>query len=81
MAAEQKRLGFAETFMLGGIAAGIAKTAAAPLERVMFLQQSSHELVKLGKLATPYTVRVMAPHCSRHLLDECGFLLDGCCWC
>merc|ERR1740123_1600299 len=52
--ADQK-LGFLESFMLSGVAAGVSKTAAAPIERV-----------KLGRLNKPYagvmdcTKRVLA---------------------
>jgi solute carrier family 25 (mitochondrial adenine nucleotide translocator), member 4/5/6/31 len=53
---ESPSIGFLETFALGGISAGIAKTVAAPLERLVFLQQSQHELIKLGKLSHSYSV-------------------------
>ena len=35
-----KKLGFAENFMLSGVAAGVSKTAAAPIERVKLLVQN-----------------------------------------
>ncbi len=50
-----KKLNFFEDFMLGGIAAAISKTTAAPLERMKLLLQNQHEMVKSGRLATPYT--------------------------
>ncbi len=34
-----KKLHFFEDFMLGGVASGMSKTAAAPLERVKLLRQ------------------------------------------
>jgi len=50
----QQKLGFVEDFMLGGVAAGISKTAAAPIERVKLLVQNQDEMIKAGRLATPY---------------------------
>merc|ERR1711941_22850 len=50
----QKKLGFAENFMLSGIAAGISKTAAAPIERVKLLVQNQDEMIKQGRLDKPY---------------------------
>jgi len=50
----QPKLGLFEDFLLGGIAAGIAKTAAAPIERVKLLVQSQDEILKTGKLTKPY---------------------------
>ena len=35
-----KKLGFFENFMLSGVAAGVSKTAAAPIERVKLLVQN-----------------------------------------
>jgi len=49
-----KDLGFAENFMLSGSAAVIAKTAAAPIERVKLLIQSQGEMLKMGVLDKPY---------------------------
>ena len=43
--AEQK-LGFFESFMLSGVAAGVSKTAAAPIERVKLLVQNQDEMIK-----------------------------------
>jgi len=48
------KLGFYEDFMLGGISAGVSKTAAAPIERVKLLVQNQAEMLKTGRLATPY---------------------------
>jgi solute carrier family 25 (adenine nucleotide translocator) protein 4/5/6/31 len=50
----QAKLGFYEDFMLGGISAGVSKTAAAPIERVKLLVQNQAEMLKTGRLATPY---------------------------
>jgi solute carrier family 25 (adenine nucleotide translocator) protein 4/5/6/31 len=49
-----KKAGFLEDFMLGGVAAGISKTVAAPIERVKLLIQNQGEMLKTGRLATPY---------------------------
>merc|ERR1712183_1192373 len=40
--------------MLSGIAAGISKTAAAPIERVKLLVQNQDEMIKQGRLDKPY---------------------------
>jgi len=52
--ADQK-LGFFENFMLSGVAAGVSKTAAAPIERVKLLVQNQDEMIKQGRLDKPYT--------------------------
>jgi solute carrier family 25 (adenine nucleotide translocator) protein 4/5/6/31 len=51
--ADQK-LGFFESFMLSGVAAGVSKTAAAPIERVKLLVQNQDEMIKQGRLDKPY---------------------------
>lgn len=50
-----KKLGFYEDFLLGGVSAGVSKTAAAPIERVKLLVQNQAEMLKTGRLATPYS--------------------------
>ena len=50
-----KKLGFVENFMLSGVAAGVSKTAAAPIERVKLLVQNQDEMIKQGRLDKPYT--------------------------
>merc|ERR1711970_960348 len=50
-----EKLNFVENFMLSGIAAGISKTAAAPIERVKLLVQNQDEMIKQGRLDKPYT--------------------------
>lgn len=52
--AEKKKLGFFENFMLSGVAAGVSKTAAAPIERVKLLVQNQDEMIKQGRLNEPY---------------------------
>jgi len=53
--ADKKKLGFAENFMLSGVAAAVSKTAAAPIERVKLLVQNQSEMLKQGRLDKPYT--------------------------
>ena len=48
------KLGFAENFMLSGVAAAVSKTAAAPIERVKLLVQNQGEMLKQGTLTEPY---------------------------
>merc|ERR1712142_527293 len=51
---DSKKLGFFENFMLSGVAAGVSKTAAAPIERVKLLVQNQDEMIKQGRLDKPY---------------------------
>merc|ERR1712062_595889 len=48
-----EKLGFAENFMLSGVAAAVSKTAAAPIERVKLLVQNQGEMLKQGTLTEP----------------------------
>lgn len=48
------KLSFAESFGLSGTAAIISKTASAPIERVKLLVQNQDEMIKQGRLETPY---------------------------
>ncbi|CAD6889388.1 unnamed protein product [Tilletia controversa] len=41
-------------FMMGGVSAAVSKTAAAPIERVKLLVQNQAEMIKQGRLASPY---------------------------
>jgi len=52
--APPQKLSPAEDFMLGGVAAAISKTAAAPIERIKLMVQNQDEMIKAGRLATPY---------------------------
>jgi len=56
MAAQKpkQQLHFVENFGLSGAAAIISKTAAAPIERVKLLVQNQDEMIKAGRLASPY---------------------------
>jgi len=51
---ESDKLSFAENFLLSGVAAMVSKTIAAPIERVKLLVQNQGEMIKSGRLATPY---------------------------
>merc|ERR1712054_99819 len=41
--------------MLGGVAAAISKTAAAPIERIKLMVQNQDEMIKAGRLDRPYS--------------------------
>ncbi|GBB86977.1 hypothetical protein RclHR1_13430001 [Rhizophagus clarus] len=45
---------FIADFLMGGVSAAVSKTAAAPIERVKLLIQNQDEMLKSGRLATPY---------------------------
>ncbi|ORY82143.1 ADP,ATP carrier protein [Protomyces lactucae-debilis] len=45
---------FALDFLMGGVSAAVAKTAAAPIERVKLLIQNQDEMIKQGRLARKY---------------------------
>jgi len=47
-------LSFVIDFTMGGVSAAVSKTAAAPIERVKLLIQNQDEMLKSGRLATPY---------------------------
>jgi len=55
MSGKGQKLGFAENFMLSGVAAAVSKTAAAPIERVKLLVQNQSEMLKQGTLDRPYS--------------------------
>ena len=59
-----------QEFMIGGIAAGISKTASAPIERVKLMVQNQDEMIKAGRLATPYKGMT---DCFRRVYVEEGF--------
>jgi len=64
------KLGFYEDFILGGCAAGISKTVAAPIERIKLLVQNQDEMIKAGRLASPYKGTM---DCFRRVIAEEGF--------
>ncbi|KAJ7596982.1 mitochondrial carrier [Mycena floridula] len=45
---------FATDFLMGGVSAAVAKTSAAPIERIKLLIQNQDEMIKQGRLSTPY---------------------------
>merc|ERR1711963_1262439 len=51
---KKPQLSFFENFMLSGVAAGVSKMAAAPIERVKLLVQNQGEMLKQGVLDKPY---------------------------
>jgi len=46
--------GFMVDFLMGGVAAAVSKTAAAPIERVKLLIQNQDEMLKTGRLDRKY---------------------------
>lgn len=56
---------------MGGMAAAIAKSAAAPIERVKLLLQNQGEMMKRGVLRRPYTG---IGNCFGRVLREEGVL-------
>merc|ERR1712125_16103 len=52
--APAQKLHPAEDFMLGGVAAAISKTAAAPIERIKLMVQNQDEMIKSGRLDRRY---------------------------
>merc|ERR1739841_432499 len=64
-----KKLGFVENFMLAGVAAGVSKTAAAPIERVKLLVQNQDEMIKQGRLDKPYNGVI---DCTKRVLQTEG---------
>jgi len=68
---ETRALGFVENFMLSGVAAGVSKTAAAPIERVKLMVQNQSEMIKQGILDRPYNGVV---DCTMRVLKSEGVL-------
>jgi len=56
---------------MGGISAAVAKTAAAPIERIKLLVQNQVEMIKSGRLATPYAGIV---DCARRTYADEGMV-------
>jgi len=68
---ETRTLGFVENFLLSGVAAGVSKTAAAPIERVKLMVQNQSEMIKQGILDRPYNGVV---DCTMRVLKSEGVL-------
>jgi len=57
-------------FGMGGVSAAVSKTAAAPIERVKLLIQNQDEMLKTGRLQTPYKG---IAECFSRVISEEGF--------
>ncbi|KAL4633417.1 hypothetical protein ACB092_04G121500 [Castanea dentata] len=62
---------FSLDFVLGGVAAVISRSAAAPMERVKLLLQNQGEMIKRGQLTRPY---MGVGDCFKRVLREEGLL-------
>lgn len=51
---DKSQSNFAVDFLMGGVSAAVAKTAASPIERVKLLIQNQDEMIKQGSLDTRY---------------------------
>ncbi|KAJ4838118.1 ADP,ATP carrier protein ER-ANT1 [Turnera subulata] len=60
---------FSADFVMGGAAAIVAKSSAAPIERVKLLLQNQGEMIKRGQLQRPY---LGARDCFKRILREDG---------
>jgi len=67
---ESSALNFVIDFFMGGVSAAISKTAAAPIERVKLLIQNQDEMIKTGRLASPYKG---IADCFGRVIKEEGF--------
>jgi len=56
---------------MGGVSAAVSKTAAAPIERVKLLIQNQDEMLKSGRLASPYKG---IGECFSRVIREEGFI-------
>jgi len=63
--------GFVIDFLMGGVSAAVSKTAAAPIERVKLLIQNQDEMIKQGRLTTPYKG---ISDCFKRVIAEEGFV-------
>jgi solute carrier family 25 (adenine nucleotide translocator) protein 4/5/6/31 len=63
------KIGFVENFMLAGVAAGVSKTFAAPIERIKLLVQNQDEMIKQGRLDKPYAGII---DCTKRVLAQEG---------
>jgi len=57
-------------FLMGGVAAAVSKTVAAPIERVKLLIQNQDEMIKQGRLKDRYKG---IGECFRRVITEEGF--------
>jgi len=68
---ENTPINFLIDFSMGGVSAAVSKTAAAPIERVKLLIQNQDEMIKSGRLATPYKG---IGDCFSRVIAEEGFI-------
>jgi len=68
---ENNVVNFLIDFGMGGVSAAVSKTAAAPIERVKLLIQNQDEMIKSGRLQTPYKGIV---DCFSRVIAEEGFV-------
>jgi len=68
---ENNFVNFLIDFGMGGVSAAVSKTAAAPIERVKLLIQNQDEMIKSGRLQTPYKGIV---DCFSRVISEEGFI-------
>lgn len=69
MEKERKYEKFSADFVMGGVAAVVARSAAAPIERVKLLLQNQGEMIKREQLKRPY---MGVRDCFRRVLREEG---------
>jgi len=58
-------------FLMGGVSAAVAKTAAAPIERIKLLIQNQDEMIKSGRLDRPYGG---ISDCFKRVVEQEGFV-------
>jgi len=68
---ENNLTNFLIDFGMGGVSAAVSKTAAAPIERVKLLIQNQDEMIKSGRLQTPYKG---ISECFSRVISEEGFV-------
>jgi len=68
---ENNLTNFLIDFGMGVVSAAVSKTAAAPIERVKLLIQNQDEMLKSGRLATPYKG---ISECFSRVIAEEGFV-------
>jgi len=68
---ENSAINFLIDFGMGGVSAAVSKTAAAPIERVKLLIQNQDEMLKSGRLQTPYKG---ISDCFSRVIAEEGFI-------
>jgi solute carrier family 25 (adenine nucleotide translocator) protein 4/5/6/31 len=67
---ENSPINFLIDFGMGGVSAAVSKTAAAPIERIKLLIQNQDEMIKAGRLSTPYKG---IGDCFKRVIAEEGF--------